>query len=246
MQPCFFLPRGDTCTTSFLVLVLGASWQRGQWATLLRMFFIFISQTSDVPQHSSTTQSANTVDNPIDTRSLDEVIVVDSPNRWMWILFTSDEEVSNTGFTATWTFISSKFVIKTWNSNLEPATNQLPNTLRISTSRKRSLGQGNIFSSVSQKFCPQGVGIPVCLAAGLRGGLQVHTRGCIPACTEADPPVDGYCRGRHASYWNVFLFLSIFPQGALKSQMTFHLIDHKNSVTFSMRWLNRCSTGWSH
>ena len=61
-------------------------------------------------------------------------------------------------------------------------------------------------------------------------GLQVHTRGgvsrptprgvsrptprgisrvcvCIPACTETDPPhVDGYCRGRYASYWNTFLF----------------------------------------
>ena len=55
-------------------------------------------------------------------------------------------------------------------------------------------------------------------------GLQVHTWGspgshlgggvsrptprgcvCIPACTEADPPVDGYCCGRYASYWNAFL-----------------------------------------
>ena len=24
--------------------------------------------------------------------------------------------------------------------------------------------------------------------------------GCIPACTEADPPMDGYCRGWYASY----------------------------------------------
>ena len=47
------------------------------------------------------------------------------------------------------------------------------------------------------------------------GGLQAHTwgvprptpGGCIPACTEADtPPVDGYCRGRYASYWNAFLY----------------------------------------
>ena len=61
-----------------------------------------------------------------------------------------------------------------------------------------------------------------------RGGLQAHTQwgswgvwprgspgphlgGCIPACTEADPPpADGYCCGRYASYWNAFLLHSIF------------------------------------
>ena len=31
---------------------------------------------------------------------------------------------------------------------------------------------------------------------------------CIPACTEAEPPpVDGYCRGRYASYWDAFLLI---------------------------------------
>ena len=41
------------------------------------------------------------------------------------------------------------------------------------------------------------------------GGLQAHTQGgCIPACTEADPP-NGYCCGRYASYWNAFLYRSI-------------------------------------
>ena len=32
-----------------------------------------------------------------------------------------------------------------------------------------------------------------------------HPGGCIPACTEADPP-NGYCCGRYASYWNAFFF----------------------------------------
>ena len=64
------------------------------------------------PQNKSTTQGATTVDNLPDTYVHDDVIVVDSPNRWMWILFTSDEEVSNIGFTATWTFISSEFEVK--------------------------------------------------------------------------------------------------------------------------------------
>ena len=64
------------------------------------------------------------------------------------------------------------------------------------------------------------------LQAHTQGGLQAHTweglqahtwwgvyrptpGGCIPACTEADtppPPVDGYCHGRYASYWNAFLY----------------------------------------
>ena len=31
--------------------------------------------------------------------------------------------------------------------------------------------------------------------------------GCIPACTEANPPANSYCYGRYASYWNAFLLL---------------------------------------
>ena len=48
------------------------------------------------------------------------------------------------------------------------------------TTRKRSLGQGNIFSSVCQEFCSQG-GIPACIAggipaclAGLQGVVSQH------------------------------------------------------------------------
>ena len=57
--------------------------------------------------------------------------------------------------------------------------------------------------------------IPACLAWGVSrphtqgGSWGVWLRGeglCIIACTEADPPpVDSYCRGRYASYWNAFL-----------------------------------------
>ena len=38
------------------------------------------------------------------------------------------------------------------------------------------------------------------------GGFQVHMGGCIPACTETDPPADGYCCRQYAFYWNAFLF----------------------------------------
>ena len=50
----------------------------------------------------------------------------------------------------------------------------------IITARKRSFGQGNIFTSMCQEFCPRGGGvipaciaggIPACLAAGLQVGL---------------------------------------------------------------------------
>ena len=43
-------------------------------------------------------------------------------------------------------------------------------------------------------------------------GSRLRSRGCIPACTEADtppptpPPADGYCCGQYASYWNAFFF----------------------------------------
>ena len=50
------------------------------------------------------------------------------------------------------------------------------------------------------------------------GGLQAHTRvvsrptprGCIPACTKADPPADGYCCRQYTSYCNAFLFKGSF------------------------------------
>ena len=57
----------------------------------------------------------------------------------------------------------------------------------IITARKRSLGQGNIFTSVCQEFCSQG--------------------GClVPGGVWRPPLRDGYCCGWYASYWNAFLF----------------------------------------
>ena len=41
--------------------------------------------------------------------------------------------------------------------------------------------------SAQEGVCPW-----VCPGSGLRG-VQAQARGCIPACTEADPPADGYC-----------------------------------------------------
>ena len=62
-----------------------------------------------------------------------------------------------------------------------------------------------IFSEACvKKSVHRGDGIPACLK-GIWGSLQAHTWVGIPACTEADPPTDGYCCGRYASYWNAFL-----------------------------------------
>ena len=77
--------------------------------------------------------------------------------------------------------------------------------------------------------CPQGGGIPACLtggipaclAAGLGGGVVPAPRGvpapagcllwgrgaCSGGGVGGDPPADGYCCGRYASYWNAFLFI---------------------------------------
>ena len=90
----------------------------------------------------------------------------------------------------------------------------------IFAARKRSLGQGNIFIGVCQEFCSQGGGGSasggggVCLQGGclLPGGVPgaegVPGPGGADACPGGGPggdPLDGYCCGRYASYWNTFL-----------------------------------------
>ena len=73
------------------------------------------------------------------------------------------------------------------------------------TARKRSLGQGNIFRSVCQEFCPRGRVLP----PG-EGGAS-SWRGCLLGGGElVETPRDGYCCGRYASYWNAFLFSQYF------------------------------------
>ena len=59
------------------------------------------------------------------------------------------------------------------------------------------------------KPTPRGMGV---FRPTARGCLQAQAQGCIPACTEADPPApaDGYCCGRYASYSNAFLFTDEF------------------------------------
>ena len=91
--------------------------------------------------------------------------------------------------------------------------------LGMFTARKRSLGQGNMFTDVylSAGGVPAPSGLPSPGGGAWSGG--VWSRGClvpggVPAprggvwsrgVPDGDPP-DGYCCGWYASYWNAFLF----------------------------------------
>ena len=94
----------------------------------------------------------------------------------------------------------------------------------IFTARKRSLGQGNIFRSVCQEFCPQG---RVCLSAcwdtiPLPPGAGTPPPGAGTPLSrhppdQASPPSRAYWEiqstsGRYASYWNaILLTMSVDP-----------------------------------
>ena len=79
----------------------------------------------------------------------------------------------------------------------------------IITTRKRSLGQGNIFTSVCQEFCSQG-GMPHCI-------LGYHPRPGKEKPRATQTPLHSACweirstSGRYASYWNAFCCIFI-PQ----------------------------------
>ena len=85
--------------------------------------------------------------------------------------------------------------------------------MHIITTRKRSLGQGNIFSSVCQEFCLQG-GLPQCML-GCQPPWQGDTslarrppwQGRPPTPWQGDPPPSACwdlwsTSGQYASYWN--------------------------------------------
>ena len=91
--------------------------------------------------------------------------------------------------------------------------------------RKRSLGQGNMFTGVclSTGGCLFLQGVPVLGGACSRVGWYLFWRGsCFwGTCFQGEPapgrwclvlggpggdPPDGYCCGRYVSYWNAFLF----------------------------------------
>ena len=97
------------------------------------------------------------------------------------------------------------------------------------TARKRSLGQGNIFRSVCQEFCSQRrVSAPggcLLLGGAWSGGVCSREAVCLflgGGCL-VETPLDGYCCGRYASYWNAFLFDLFYyhPQTKLRKGNVF-------------------------
>ena len=101
-------------------------------------------------------------------------------------------------------------------------TFQKHKTLRaLFTARKRSLGQGNIFRSLCQEFCPRGW-----------GGGDAWSRGVCSWGPGGDLPHDGYCCGRYASYLNAFLlFLIIVCKRNWGKVMFLHLsVSHSVHV----------------
>ena len=73
------------------------------------------------------------------------------------------------------------------------------------------------------------------------GGVTRPTpMGCIPACTEAEPPpADGFCCGRYASYWNAFLLY------VCKCQMHHSLHQKKDKIQMNILALAPMSvTSW--
>ena len=102
--------------------------------------------------------------------------------------------------------------------------------LHIFTARKRSLGQGNIFSSVCQEFCSRG-------ARKYLGRYppfeQVPPSGRYTPLWAGTPPGSSACweiwatSGRYASYWNAFL---------LRFKCIYKVIENIHEILLWPRW----------
>ena len=113
------------------------------------------------------------------------------------------------------------------------------------TARKRSLGQGNIFSSVCQEFCPWGG------SASVHAGIPPPDKETPPGkeiplarrppCQDIPPPprqtpLHSACweirstSGRYASYWNAILLHLLYNIFSLKI-ITLREIRHRFCVT---------------
>ena len=90
----------------------------------------------------------------------------------------------------------------------------------IFTARKRSLGQGNIFTpvchSVHRGVPGLGGGAWSWVVCSWGGGLLLRVGGAWWRL-----PPDGYCCGRYASYWNAFLYKKGFYRFGLNFVFTF-------------------------
>ena len=130
--------------------------------------------------------------------------------------------------------------------NYDLSTKQLITLeLDISTGRKRSLGEGNVFTLVCHSVHRWGVCVPACSGWGLYPNMQwgkgmstSGSGGCTPPWThpQADsldthtlytpswvdnppPHRDDHWSGRYASYWNAFLLLGQLYRNQMETEM---------------------------
>ena len=96
----------------------------------------------------------------------------------------------------------------------------------VITACKRSLGQGNIFTSTCQEFCSQGGGV----CSGCGGVRGSGPGGC------GDPPPDGYCCGRYASYWNALLIVIFLVKISTFTKMIYFLLVVSNINSLLSIW----------
>ena len=83
----------------------------------------------------------------------------------------------------------------------------------VFTARKRSLGQGNIFSSVCQEFCSQGGGLPQCMLGYHPPRSRHPPPNQAPPWTK-HPPAGRYGQqagGMHPTGMQSCLFMSTVP-----------------------------------
>ena len=130
--------------------------------------------------------------------------------------------------------------------------------LVLITARKRSLGQGNMFTGMclSTVGCGVGTGVPAsrgdacsrrrgCREGGVWAGSACSQGGCLVwgCLVETPHPSDSYYCGRYASYWNAFLFLKLYLTLSLHCpyiQKMLWLFKHEKSFTMVCYVLNEC------
>ena len=134
-------------------------------------------------------------------------------NRWRHRLRLTDSNFNKRGHcTIFFRLSNAKIVSITISCN-----GILAHTHHIITARKRSLGQGDIFSSVCQEFCPQG-GLPQCMLGYHPPGTRLPPGSDTPRPGTPRPstPLRSASweirsrSGRYASYWNAIFFVFVF------------------------------------
>ena len=122
------------------------------------------------------------------------------PNSFIFMQFSAKKLKNNSTF-GSWRIPLGKI--------LDP-----PLGIIIITARKRSLGQGDVFTGVCLSTAGEGgVGFPLCITGHMTKGVCIPGGLPKPPCRQTPPPMGYYrivstSRG-YASYWNAFLLIML-------------------------------------